>query len=337
MTARRFGAALALGTAFFVCLSVGALRADVKTEQKTLVKFEGMLGRMMGLFGGKAAREGVVSTVGVKGDRKFTSDGNSGQIIDLNEEKVYDLDIRDKSYKVTTFAEMRRRMEEAAKRAEESARQAEPETKEARKEDRPQAEVEFSLKDTGQRKTINGHACREVVMTITVREKGKTLEQSGGIVMTTNSWLTPEIKAVDEIAEFDRRYAEKLEGVSFGASAEQMAAALAMYPLMKQAFAKFEAENVNMEGTAIQTTMTLETVKGAEQMASEEKAKADQPSASGGVGGLLGGLGRRVARKKAEGDPKTRSTFMTSTHEILKVSGEVGASDVAIPAGFRQK
>ena len=48
------------------------LRADVRADEKTHVQFAGMLGRMVNMFGGKAAREGVTSTVAVKGDRKAT-------------------------------------------------------------------------------------------------------------------------------------------------------------------------------------------------------------------------------------------------------------------------
>ena len=40
-------------------------------------------------------------------------------------------------------------------------------------------------------------------MTVTVREKGKTLEEGGGMVMTTDMWLGPEIPQMKEFAEFD--------------------------------------------------------------------------------------------------------------------------------------
>ena len=102
-------------------LPLASLRADVRADQKTHVQFAGMLGRMVNMFGGKAAREGVTSSVAVKGDRKATMNDTTGQIIDLSEEKVYDLDLKKKTYKVTTFAELRRRMEEAQKKAEEDA------------------------------------------------------------------------------------------------------------------------------------------------------------------------------------------------------------------------
>ena len=50
--------------------AAGSAKADVKTRDKSQVKFEGMLGRMVGMFGGKAAKDGVVTTEAVKGDRK---------------------------------------------------------------------------------------------------------------------------------------------------------------------------------------------------------------------------------------------------------------------------
>ena len=195
MTVRvRTAAALALG---FLAISPYSLKADVRADEKTRVEFAGMLGRMVNIFGGRAAREGVTSTVAVKGDRKATLNDTTGQIIDLAEEKIYDLDIKKKTYKVTTFAELRRRMEEA--RQEGRRRRAQREAgREAGRAAPPirsskEIEVDFDVKDTGQKKTINGFDTHQVVMTITVREKGKTLEQSGGLVMTSDMWLAPKI------------------------------------------------------------------------------------------------------------------------------------------------
>ena len=90
-----------------VCMASIA-HADVKTQERTQLKFEGMLGTMMGLFGGKAAKEGIVSSVAIKGDRKLESTGDTGEIVDLAEEKVYRLDFKKKTYTVVTFAELRR-------------------------------------------------------------------------------------------------------------------------------------------------------------------------------------------------------------------------------------
>ena len=325
------------------------LQASVKTEEKSQVHFEGMMGRMVGMFGGKAAKEGVISTVAVKGNRKMTVNDKTGQIIDLDEEKVYDLDMRGKSYKVTTFDEIRRRMREAEEKAQTQSREpSEPSTAGKQPSGGKEMDIDFNIKESGQKKNINGYDCREVVMTITVREKGKTLEESGGMVMTVNNWLGPRIDSTKEIAEFDLRYAAKMERPFFGPSAEQMAAAMAMYPMMKQALGKFQTENVNMDGTSILTVMTMDAATSPEQAAQQQQEKPQERESSSitditSVRGVLGGFGRKMAKKRAEqqqqesGGPKSRATIMTTTHELVKVSTDVAAADVAIPAGFRQK
>jgi hypothetical protein len=81
------------------CVAAGTstASAEVKTKDKSQVRFEGMLGRMMNLFAGKAAKEGLVSTNAVKGDRKATFNENVGRIVDLREEKIYDIDMKKKT------------------------------------------------------------------------------------------------------------------------------------------------------------------------------------------------------------------------------------------------
>src|SRR3954471_12688554 len=158
MTRTRIATGLTLS---LLLLSSYSLRADVREDQKAHVQFAGMLGRMFNMFGGKAAREGVTTTVAVKGDRKASINDATEQIVDLAEEKVYDIDLKKKSYTVTTFAELRRRMEEARKKADEDARKEAAKEKDKEKE-KPQAadpnakqvEVDFDIKNTGAKKEI---------------------------------------------------------------------------------------------------------------------------------------------------------------------------------------
>ena len=344
MTRTRIAMALTL---CFLVFSSYSLNADVRADEKSRFEFAGMIGKVVNLFGGKAAKEGVSSTVAVKGDRRSRISDQSGQIVDLSEEKIYDLDMKKKTYKVTTFEELRRRLEGARQKAREDMRKAQAREKDKKAEpppDKPQKEfeVDFNVKNTGEKKTINGFDTHEVVMTITMREKGKTLDESGGLVLTSDMWMAPRIAAMREIGEFELRYMRKLQGsMMAGASAEDMATAMAMYPMMKDAIARMNTESVKLDGTAIQTTATFDAVKSAEQMAEEQKQGGEgesKPKASGGLGGMLGGIASRAAKKKAEGgdQPKSRVTVMTTTNEVLKVTTDVSAADVAIPAGFRE-
>jgi hypothetical protein len=314
-----------------VALTAGPVNAEVKTREKSAIKFEGMLGKMMGMFGGKAARDGILSTTIVKGNRKVTMNDTTGQIIDLSEEKIYDLDLKKKEYKVTTFDEMRRRMKEAQERAEkdvhreEGRTEREPEPSKSQKE----YEVDFNMKETGQKRQIAGHEARQVIMTITVREKGRTLEEGGGIVTTADSWLGPKIPAMKEALDFDLRYWQKLHGGDATVSAEQMAAVLAMFPLVANAQERMRKENVNLDGAPLATTTTFEAVKTAEQVAQE--TEADKGGGGGGLGGMLA---KRMMKKDA---PKPRATIFTVNHEYQEISTTVAATDLELPAGFTEK
>src|SRR5258706_9412451 len=84
-----------------------------------------------------------------------------------SEEKVYDLDLKKKSYKVTTFAELRRQMEEAMKKAQESARTAQqPAAAPARDPNQKDIEFDFNVKETGEKKAINGFEARQFLITL---------------------------------------------------------------------------------------------------------------------------------------------------------------------------
>lgn len=115
-----------------------------------------------------------------------------------------------------------------------------------------------------------------------------------------------------------------------------MAAAMALYPMMKEAMGRMNAEGAKIDGTAILSTVTMDAVKSEEQMAQAAKAAEDSKPAAASVGGLLGGLARRATKKNGDEGAKPRATFMTSTNEVLRVDTSVAAADVAIPAGFKE-
>lgn len=334
-----------LVSAFTLAIGLGfaqVAHADLRTEQRTKFQLAGVLGQVVNLFGGKSARDGVNTIVMVKGDRKVMTNGSSSQIIDLAEEKIYTIDLAKKTYTVMTFADFRRQLEEARRKAEEEAKKAKPPDKPEPTPDtastQPEYDVDFDIKNTGEMKVINGFSTHQAVMTVTIREKGKTLEQNGGMVLTTDFWLAPRMPEMNELTDFDLRYAQKLYGpVITGASPQDMAAAMAMYPLVKPALERMATEGKKLEGTPILTVITADAVKSAAQLAQEQQ----QPSSSDpklsdarSVGGLLGGLARKSAPKKEE--PKSHATFMTTSTEVLKINMDVSAADVALPPGLKE-
>jgi hypothetical protein len=319
--------------------------ADVRSDQRVKFQLGGAIGKLVNIFGGKGAREGVTSIVAVKGNRKATMSDSTGQIIDLSEEKVYHLDIKKKTYKVTTFAEMREEMEKARREAEQSARDmprdepSEPSKPAQKDPNQKEVEVDFDVKNTGATKKINGFDTRQSIVTITVREKGKTLDEAGGMVMTTDMWLAPSAPSTKELMDFDMRYAQKLYGpVVTGASAQDMAMAMAMYPQVKPALDKMRAEGGKIDGTAILTEMKMEAVPPGTANTTAAALPAPEPEQKKGrFGSMMGGLKKMADAGKNSGESKPqRSVFLTTSVEMLKLTTDVTADAVAIPAGFKE-
>ena len=310
-------------------VSVAGLRGDVKTRERTQATFSGMMGAMVGHLGGQS-KDGVISQVAVKGARLASMNDNTGQIIDLTEQKVYDLDIKKKQYTVTTFAELRRRMEDAAAKAKEQAKTAKPEEKAEMQQAGQEIEIEFDVKRTGQKKQLAGYDTHEVIMTITTHVKGQKIEESGGTIMTSDMWIAPKIAALNEIGEFRLKYAQALMGDGAGGAADmqQMAALVAAYPSFAKMSEKMRTEGAKLAGTPLLTTTTFDNVKSAEAM----KAAA-QPSGGGG-GGISGMIGRKVMSR---GPAQARTTTFSTTTEYLSIDATASPDDVAMPVGFKEK
>jgi hypothetical protein len=317
-----------------VLLLSSAAFADATVEQKTQVHFGGPLGGVINVFGGKSTREGVTNTTIVKGNRKLTRSEDHGELVDLDAEKVYNIDFARKTYTVTTFDELRRKFEEAQERARKHTESS------SKKEEQkgPEWEVEFAIKSTGKNETINGWSTHEEVATVTVHEKGKKLEESGGFVLTSDMWMGPRVPAMRELADFERKFVTKVYGNTFDAEMVKMAAAMAMQPAFGKAMKTFGEHRGKFDGTPIRTTMTFETVAGP---ATQQQAKNDDDSAPTSVGGaVFGGLMKRAKERQAErqaqsGNGPARSPFFDSTSELLRATAS--AENVGIPAGFTQK
>ncbi len=314
-----------------VLVAAPFLHADVKTQHKATFQLGGMLGGLMNRFAGDAAKDGVVSSMAVKGDRQMSASQTSGRIIDLAEEKVYDLDMKRKEYRVTTFAELRKQWQDAQAKAQKDAKASKEEPSTDPAQSGKQIEVSVSVKETGQSKAIAGHNAREVVLTVTLKEKGKTLDAGGGLELINTMWLAPKIAALDEIYAFDVKFMRAVYGdMLAGADPAQMAMLAASYPSFKEMSEKMAGELKKLQGTALASTTVMEAVKSADEVAGAPAASSEKPA-----GGLMGRLASKMGPKPKSGDARTK--VFTSGDETLSIETTVTAEDTSIPAGFKEK
>jgi hypothetical protein len=315
-----------------VILTAFTAFADATIEQKTLFHFSGGLGTMINVFS-RGAREGVTSAEVVRGNRKLRRTESSGELIDLDQEKVYTIDYGRQLYTVKTFADLRREWEQQQERAKKNAERSKTEKSEG-----PEYQVDFDLKSTGQKEEINGWKTHEELVTVTLHEKGKKIEKSGGFVLTSDLWMGPRVSAMRELADFDRRFVQKVYGQTFNADMRTLAMAVAMTPAFGQAMKTFYDHRASFDGTPIRTRMTFETVTGTDQPKESAQKDDSQSAPAAVIGGLFNKMKQRQAEKKSEepADPN-RAQLFDSTVEVLKATGSASAADVAIPAGFKEK
>ena len=239
-----------------------AALAGVRTEERTQVQFSGLLGGLMTHFGGKSAKEGLVNTVAVVGDRRLTLNEETGEIVDLAEGKVYELNVKDRTYEVATFEEIGKRFEEQREKAQKEAEKARKEqAKQTKQEPRRRARRRSSRWTSGSAAPGRSERSRATRRRRPSRGSRSTrrapaMMQSGGMAIVNEQWLAPDVPELGEIAEFNLRYAQKMADV-FGfdaarmkASAEQMAALLAAHPGLVQALEKMKTEGREARGHA---------------------------------------------------------------------------------------
>src|SRR5437016_12061948 len=145
--------------AALLCGSAAWLRADF-TYQETTQMTGGALVDTLKALGPltRGARDPIVSTHIVKGNRMATITKDRVSVIDLDKENITTIDTAKKTYSVMTFAEMKQAMEDAAKRMQ--GRQK------TDKGDDVQAQFKVSAKATGRTKTVQGLSAKEMVITM---------------------------------------------------------------------------------------------------------------------------------------------------------------------------
>jgi alkanesulfonate monooxygenase SsuD/methylene tetrahydromethanopterin reductase-like flavin-dependent oxidoreductase (luciferase family) len=172
-----------------------------------------------------------------------------------------------------------------------------------------------------------------------MRHEGQTLEDGGGFVITTDQWMVPTVPALEEVDRFDLKYFQTVYGQAFSFDPQPVAQLDALFPAFKTLAARAQAERGRVQGTAVSSTTTLDTVKSAEQLREEaqqqrqqQQQQQQQQLGGGDVGGMFG---NRIGSRQTPVQQRTRT--MTTTRDVLSIETTVTPADLAIPAGYKEK
>jgi hypothetical protein len=208
-------------------------------------------------------------------------------------------------------------------------------------------EWKFDVKvdKTGERQTINGYSCEKVIVTLKAvgemkpdAAKGETGGQ-GGMMVTSTQWMTPKVDGWEEALAFWKTFAEKsgfTSGSGPGASVESL---MGSNPQLAAAFKRLMEEGQKLNGVAVKTESVFESWgQPAAPQGMEEQPKEEKPPSS--MGGLLGGLGRKMAKKPESGgtsESDRKPVFESSSTLESVSSASLDAGLFAAPANYKNK
>ena len=330
--------------------SCATLRADF-TYGQTAQMTGGALFDMLKTLGplARQAREPMVTTVIVKGNRMANISKERIQVIDLDKETITEIDPAKKQYSVVTFAQMKQAMDEAINRAQNQKTKKSGDTAGA-----PNLDTNFnvSAKNTGRTKTVSGLEAKESVITMTLQGTDTDTGQSGSMVIADDAWMA-SVPGYDEVKAFHKKMGEKM-GYAFGSGMAQMGM---MRPETLKGFAEVSKEMASAEGVPVETVMKMGGAgTGTDACAaaqSQQSQQSDSPNlGKAAAGAALGRLGLGGFGRKKNNDPQASggqtqpqsgaassdcALLMEMTTQLSGFSaGPADTSKFEVPAGFKQ-
>lgn len=343
---------LALGT---VLLCAAPAMADVTIEEKLRVEGEGLM-RFMNMSGTSVtriandrARTDTDLQMESRMMRRLSRTGPTAEIVRLDEDTVISLDLRERTYFQTTFAEQQAELEQAMAEMRES-QQAQQQGMSGIDESQCEwSDATVSVERSGATATFAGYQAEQLVLTASQSCRNPETGEVCGYGLRLEQWIAPEFEAAPEVLSFYQAYAARmgLDATASRSFAERAESMFAGYEGIWQALTEhMEA----LDGYPVKSSISL-SIGGpqCESIRSAEGA-AGAPGLGEVVGGALGGrlggaLGRRRddSRSRAEAEAPADTpgdgmlTMMTISNELVSVSrAPVAADTFEVPAGFRR-
>lgn len=344
--------------------------ADVTLKEKTVST------GLAGFGNGTSERTFVIAGDKSRSDEQFTYTGrfktlagggkprSSADIVRLDRDLMWSLDLQKKQYTEMSFAELREAMEKGM--ADARAEMESPGSERAR-------DVEMTYKvdvqRPGKKEKVNGFDAENVIVTITATPKDrKTGESAGSYTLKMDQWLSAQVPGQAEVTAFYRRYAEKMgfdpqmqhqfAGLmaQYGDALKQAAEKtkdLKGYPVRSTVTVSFGAELTPEQQAQVEKSRAEAQARRAEEKTKQEAKEDDEAKvqagvslSSGNVGGAIGGLlGRKLgksAEKKAEASASSQGSGsgapggFTATTDILSVTTGAAGVSFDVPSDFKK-
>ena len=341
--------------------SSGVAQADVTTESSMSVEGVGVMGF--------ANMSGTTKTI-ISGERSRTDSdmrmqsklvgflgrnalGPSADIILLDQDKLYHVNMNKKEYTEESFEQLHAQMQKATEQMNSSSQRSQPSAIDQSKCEWLPAKA--SVNKTGERAQYAGYDSQRVTITASQPCKDKDTGAICEITLVMDEWISPEMAVGSEAKKFYAAYASKI-GMDPSSMQDASQRAKLFFSQYQGAWSEVESKMQGVKGYPVKSSFTL--AMGGDQCKDSSPAQAQTspsndnvsgPSGiAGAMAGKLGGLfGRKSSSDTPAASPAPSSTpvplppgdvaLMTINSQLISVSTtSVGADAFAVPAGFKK-
>jgi len=332
-----------------ILLCVPAAQADVTIEEAVRVEGAGLMsmanmstqtttriaGNRSRVDSAMRADSGVV--------RMFTG-GPTAEIVLLDQETSYHLDLKKKRYTQTSLAEQRASMEQAMAQTQQAQQSQRQSTSGIDETQCVWSEPKSSVTKTGEQALIATYQAERITITATQACTDKQTGQVCEFGLVLDQWLTPSFPAADESLAYYRAYAEKM-GLNAGASRDFAQRAETMFGGYEGIWGKVAAELKDVKGYPVKSMFALGVGGPQCQTASAATPPPQSGTAAAGraIGSAIGGMFGRKKPDQTAAQPVAPTTIADGLIPLITVSSEllsaqvgpVSADQFEVPPNFK--
>jgi hypothetical protein len=281
---------------------VAAAQADFsyKTNRKT-----------GGAMAAMASQGPQVSTYYFKGQKMKTDNGITATVLDFDAQTITTINHTAKTYTVRNFSDLAGTAGAGV-------------------------DAKIDVKETGQKKMVNGFMANEIVMTMQV--DSPQTRQMGQMQMEMDLWVLPDVPGSAQMNEFYQRNAGRFPWVAMsnGGSAG-----------MQKAMADLQRNMASLHGVPVQSVVRMKSAAGASAMPQVSGAQSDQMAqARARLEAMIaqGGPGAAAAKMALDRMPGASAAGGSGSGAMIEITSEqsdfstasIPDSVFTIPAGYQR-
>ncbi|MEA3178840.1 MAG: hypothetical protein QOI59_2363 [Gammaproteobacteria bacterium] len=346
-------------------LATGVAQADITLERTTAVEGVGVMafGNMSGttrttISGDKSRTDSDMKMKSkIVGFLARNAVGPSAEIVRLDQDKLYHLNINKKEYTEMTFEQMHERLQKATDQMNSTDERKQPSAVDQSKCEWLPARADF--KKTGEKAQFAGYDSERVIITAAQPCKDTETGSICEVALVLDQWLSTGFTESAEVQKFYKAYAAKM-GLDPASSQDVSQRAKALFSQYKGIWTEIAAKMQNVKGYPVKSSFTL-ALGGAQckdpkaQQAQQSQDNSDSSNSPSAVAGaMVGKLGGLFHKKKDDADapaaappapavtpvalPPGDVALMTVSSQLVSVSTNGASPDAfTVPADFKKQ